>query len=727
MGKWYYLNDNGEYVPMSGGGASSLEATAIVAEVAYIRHLESSKKGAVNYNYNFIAGHRYKLKNNSSSYMTVRTWDANSAEVDVLGTVEAGQTVEFVATQNAVILRIYYGVAGSAEFEDLSKRLPVAEEKIERLENKAQSIEALSIQRIEIPDAELITGKYVGIDGKECVNVDWCCSGYIKLSKVTYGANISIPTTLGTNTGIVFFDNDKKVISYITKSIYGGDYTGNLIVSVPQGAEYVRFSLEIGDIPNVDLAVCNAVSGVPKEIDQTMRQLSRQRSTPLEWLIGGISYANGKNNENTNRIRTGFIPVTGYGCTVDFSGDGKFLVFEYSSNDENSNLIVQTNKDWRNTSYIVTKGECKYIRIAATKTDESDFDEESAAEFGNNFTVTQTFLPNRAVGKYVSPIKEDFHYDGAVEEYSEQNKLATIYAKWDALAANYPAIVQKTVLGEVGGKEIRCYRITPTCSVLNTMDVAGFSSEPLKILFISCVHGNEGAIALDDFTMFQNLVENHTPRVLWNNCVFEVIPVANPVGYDANSRLNGNGININRNFPVGWVYADKTEDPYNASGDAPCSEYETNLLMNFVKANPDAFLVINRHGTDPWGVDGKEGYAASVYQAEIDTAIASACSADTMLRDIYEDIEAISPNNCIFSVAHGNRFNGTFDRWFNSVGYHGYLLEYTHRTNTEPALIDNDDVRRVGITAIANLLCDSVLNNRNILGNDNKISSKFDV
>jgi hypothetical protein len=259
------------------------------------------------------------------------------------------------------------------------------------------------------------------------------------------------------------------------------------------------------------------------------------------------------------------------------------------------------------------------------------------------------------------------------------------------------------------------------------MDVAGFSSEPLKILFISCVHGNEGTIALDDFTMFKNLVENHTPRVLWNNCVFEVIPVANPVGYDDNSRLNGNGININRNFPAGWVYADKTEDPYNASGDAPGSEYETNLLMNFVKANPDAFLVINRHGTDPWGVDGKEGYAASVYQAEIDTAIASACSADTMLRDIYEDIEAISPNNCIFSVAHGNRFNGTFDRWFNSVGYHGYLLEYTHRTNTEPALIDNDDVRRVGITAIANLLCDSVLNNRNILGNDNKISSKFDV
>lgn len=696
--------------------------------VAYIRHYESSKAGAVNYDYNFVAGHRYKIKNNSSSYMTVRTWDANSAEVDVLGTVEAGQTVEFVATQNAVILRIYYGVAGIAEFEDLSKRLPVAEENIERIDNKAQSIESLSIQRIEIPEAELIAGKYVSYEGKESTNADWCCSDYIKLDKVAYGTNISIPTTLGNNSGIVFFGIDKKVISYITKSIYGSAYVGNLITKIPQGAEYVRFSLELRDIEKVDLAICNAVSGVPKEIEQKLQQLTGQKETVLVWRIGGISYDNGKvNNSVSNRIRTGFIPITGYGCTVDFSGDGKFLVFEYSSNDENSNLIVLGKSDWRNTPYTVTKDECKYIRIAATKTDESDFDEESAAEFGSNFTVTQTFLHSRAVGKYVSLIKEDFHYDGAVEEYSEQNKLSTIYAKWEELATNYPAIVQKTVLGEVGGKEIRSYRITPTCSVLNTMDVAGFSSEPLKILFISCVHGNEGTIALDDFTMFKNLVENHTPRVLWNNCVFEVIPVANPVGYDANSRLNGNGININRNFPVGWVYADKTEDPYNASGDAPCSEYETNLLMDFVKANPDAFLVLNRHGTDPWGVDGKEGYAASAYQAEIDTAIASACATDTMLRDIYEDINVISPNNCIFSVAHGSRFNGSFDRWFNHIGYHGYLLEYCHRTNTEPPIIDNDNVRRVGITAIANLLCDSVLNNRNILGNENKISSKFDV
>lgn len=450
--------------------------------------------------------------------------------------------------------------------------------------------------------------------------------------------------------------------------------------------------------------------------------------TDFAWIIGGIDGASGKSTTNTKRIRTGFIPVTGYGGSVIFDGEGGFIVYEYASNNELSNLIARTGTgtDWCSDKYTIQKDECKYIRIVAKQLNDGQFIDESLVnELGSHFKLTQSFFTNRAAGRYVSPVKEEFFYDDELEVFSTENKLETLYAKWDALHEAYPSVVsEKTVLGEVGGKEIRSYKITPT--PMKTKDITGitrYSCEPLKMLYVSCIHGGEGAIGLDDFTMFKNLVESHKPSVLWNNCVFEVIPVVNPVGYDEDSRYNGNKVNINRNFPVGWTYVDSAVDQYNASGDEPGSEYETQVLMNFVKSHPDAFLVLNRHGTKPWAQNDTAGYVSCTYQSDIETAIASGIATDTSLRKKYPEINEISPNNRIYFTDDGSQFAGTFDRWFDSVGYHGYLLEYTDRVADGVTEIDNGTVRRINIVGIANLLCDCVLNNREIIGNNNKLPS----
>lgn len=596
-GIYYELKNNSDFINVI--GTVSNEIKNELRELADVRRIESEKAGAVSISHNFVAGKKYKFTNNSASYINARTQDKSGTDVDVLPTVGNGKSVVFTATKDAVTLRLYFGTAGSADLEDLSLRVPVAEEKLDNVADKV---------------------------------------------------------------GQFFKQRDFSV---------------------------------------------------------------------LKWTVGGISLVNGKNDDTlSNRIRTGFIPVSGVDCTVSLDGSGLYCVMEYASNSDKSNLISRkgAQTDWISGTYTVEKDECKYIRIAAKKDDGSDFNEESMSELGGRFKITKGLIPCRSSGRYVSPSKEEYQYDGSLDEYSYDNKLATIYAKWDELADIYPNIITKTVLGSVGGKEIRSYTITPLPARSfdhTNYNIPANSCEPLKILYVSCVHGSEGTIALDDFALFKNLVVHHKPSVLWNNCIFEIIPIANPIGYDTNDRLNGNGININRNFPDGWVYVNETEDPYNASGNEPCSEYETRLLMDFVKSHPDAFLVLNRHGTDPWKPDGLAGYAASKYQSDIETIISSNAATDTMLRDLYPLLNERNPINRAYSVCHSNQFNGTFDRWFNSVGYHGYLLEYTD-VISDDKYTKNETVRRMNITAIANLLCDSVINNRGILDNSNIMESHYE-
>ena len=498
------------------------------------------------------------------------------------------------------------------------------------------------------------------------------------------------------------------------------------------------------------------------ELEEAVAPLDGNHDLPeIQWVRGSIG-KNGVDATGNNHIRTGFIPVNGIKNVLRYEGRGTFVVFEYASNAAHSNLISrQTEIDsgtWFAGDYYIKDNACKYIRIVAKKQGEGAFTTENdIADFTSYFSLQQPYFAHKTAGRYVSPVKEEFHYDGPLTKYSRtgengKGKLDTLYGYWDDLMAQHTDIITKTRLGTVDGKEIRAYTITPT-PLRQNYTVAQNSCQPLKILYVSSVHGGERAISIDDFTLFKNLVENHEPRLLWNNCVFVVIPAANPVGYDAHTRNNGNDVNINRNFPANWTPA---TDAYNKSGDAPGDQYETQVLMNFVKSHPDAFLVINRHGTDDWKgtytkddgtsvASGPLGYASSVYQADIETIIGSHISTDTMLRDMetYSDlVQAVRPDLRIYEANHSNEFNGSFDRWFTSLGYHGYLFEYAdrflqtyldnHGTDFNFAAMNggkgpncedytDPTLRRMNISAIANLLCDSVLNNREIIGNHNKL------
>jgi len=90
-------------------------------------------------------------------------------------------------------------------------------------------------------------------------------------------------------------------------------------------------------------------------------------------------------------------------------------------------------------------------------------------------------------------------------------------------------------------------------------------------VLISTMHGNEGATR----QILQSLRDG--PR--FDGINVWVLPTYNPDGLAAGTRRNAHGVDLNRNFPYGWVDLDGNYE----SGPGPASEPETRAVMAFLR------------------------------------------------------------------------------------------------------------------------------------------------
>jgi murein peptide amidase A len=107
-----------------------------------------------------------------------------------------------------------------------------------------------------------------------------------------------------------------------------------------------------------------------------------------------------------------------------------------------------------------------------------------------------------------------------------------------------------------------------------------------ELLVFGCVHGDECAA--------------RGLQPLSNGCPdpasdIYVVPNLNPDGFALGSRLNGRGVDLNRNFPSRWKPIGERGDPQ-YSGPRPFSEPETRLAARIIKRlRPEVTIWFHQH------------------------------------------------------------------------------------------------------------------------------------
>ena len=131
----------------------------------------------------------------------------------------------------------------------------------------------------------------------------------------------------------------------------------------------------------------------------------------------------------------------------------------------------------------------------------------------------------------------------------------------------------------------------------NELLLLGGSFSMSPILIVGVVHGDE--------PQGEYLINKYLEEVEDSGMLF--IPSLNPDGKDKGTRVNSNGVDINRNFPTkNWELSDK--DKY-YGGDSPASEIETRFLIDVIEEYKPS-LILTLH--TPYKIVNYDGPAKEI-------------------------------------------------------------------------------------------------------------------
>ena len=191
------------------------------------------------------------------------------------------------------------------------------------------------------------------------------------------------------------------------------------------------------------------------------------------------------------------------------------------------------------------------------------------------------------------PVFETTENKAAISN-SERN-CASLYAKYDALMAQYPEYITKTDHGVCSDGVTHIYQYDfKTPATYHTGSL--FSEVKPKAILMSGIH-REYTCAYGLYYALEEIVSNPELKHFLNNVHLIVFPCANPYAFNYDNGThyqNANGIEIHRNFEVGFVnYEAEGDDQY--SGPSPLSEIESQIIDKVMKANKDAAFVMSAH------------------------------------------------------------------------------------------------------------------------------------
>ena len=165
-----------------------------------------------------------------------------------------------------------------------------------------------------------------------------------------------------------------------------------------------------------------------------------------------------------------------------------------------------------------------------------------------------------------------------------------IFGLYDALMQKYPGKVQKKEVYSDDGTFANYEYVIST----GEYPTSGLYTEPApysadthikkpKYLVLNAIHGIERKTTISTYRFIRDVLNGHNVSPLFREGVaIHVVPVGNPSGFDAYTRTNADGVDLNRDFH-------KVEKGTAAK--------ETQAIANWLEANKDADLFIDFHNS----------------------------------------------------------------------------------------------------------------------------------
>jgi hypothetical protein len=314
------------------------------------------------------------------------------------------------------------------------------------------------------------------------------------------------------------------------------------------------------------------------------------------WEIGALHTGTGADYASTTRVRTPYIFVK-KGTRITFNEKnimgGLFI------------CIYTLNKTYKSGSgyfqEYFAEDDC-YLRLTSRYLDDRTITDASA--FNNIVKIEEKAAGVPLAKPYISG---DFNKLFISDEWTRitgaamtASTITDVYAGWETLRLANTGSITRTLLGKGGNAsnvadaalDIYEYTISPSENGEGT--VAKKLIPPYLVLITANMHGDEKTTTwqlLDFFTqMYAKLATDETMAALKSSVKFKIIPTVNPGGYNANTRNNLHGVNLNRNFD--YLFSSATDAD---KGVAPYSELESMIVKNWLAANQDAIMYIDFH------------------------------------------------------------------------------------------------------------------------------------
>lgn len=200
--------------------------------------------------------------------------------------------------------------------------------------------------------------------------------------------------------------------------------------------------------------------------------------------------------------------------------------------------------------------------------------------------------------------------------------VAAVYAKYDALMAENPDFITRTDLGLCSDGVTPVYRYDFCEREPRHQSGFEWSETKVKFIVVTGIHREWNGI----YAMYHALAEiaaNSELADLRRNMHFIVVPVLNPYSISGDysvvgHALNANGVEIHRNFEVGFSVSGEGTIHY--TGETPLSEVESQYLDDILRENTDAAYFLTCHSFDrdkTWGVGFLWGSSATKYMCNM--------------------------------------------------------------------------------------------------------------